>query len=106
VLDGLGYQLGPWPVTVIWDSLARTTPRICAPWRRPSRGWGGGVPAGDAPELNPVEGLWANLKGSELANRCCDTRKERIAPAEVGSIRARRDPDLLLSFLTRTDLTL
>ena len=23
-----------------------------------------------APELNPVEGLWANLKGTELANRC------------------------------------
>ena len=60
-----------------------------------------------APELNPVEGLlWANLKSSELANRCCATRKELIATAQVGSIRARRDPDLLGSFLTRTGLTL
>jgi transposase len=48
-----------------------------------------------APELNPVEGLWANLKGGELANRCCADRKELIATAQVGSIRVRRDPKLL-----------
>ena len=29
-----------------------------------------------APELNPVEGLWACLKGGDLANRCCDTIDE------------------------------
>jgi transposase len=48
-----------------------------------------------APELDPVEGLWANLKGSELANRCCADGKELIATAQIGSIRARRDPNLL-----------
>jgi transposase len=26
-----------------------------------------------APELNPAQGLWANLKGRELANRCKGT---------------------------------
>jgi len=26
-----------------------------------------------APELNPVEKLWANLKGAELANLCAET---------------------------------
>jgi hypothetical protein len=35
-----------------------------------------------------------NLKGCELANDCCADRKELIATAKVGSIRARRDPDL------------
>jgi transposase len=59
-----------------------------------------------APELNPVEGLWANLKGCELANRYCANRQELIATAQVGSIRARRDPDLLRSLLARTGLTL
>jgi transposase len=55
-----------------------------------------------APELNPVEGMWANLKGCELANRCCADRTELIATAQVGSIRVRRDPDLLRSFLAGT----
>src|SRR6266568_1958625 len=59
-----------------------------------------------APELDPVEGLWANLKGRELANRCYADRRELIATAQVGSIRARRDPDLLRSFLAGTGLTI
>jgi transposase len=59
-----------------------------------------------APELDPVEGLWANLKGSELANRCCADRTELLATAQVGSIRVRPDPDLLHSFLAGTGLTL
>jgi len=46
------------------------------------------------------------LKGCELANRCCADRKELIATAQVGSIRVRRDPDLLRSFLVGTGLTL
>jgi hypothetical protein len=49
---------------------------------------------------------WANLKGCELANRCCADRKELIATAQVGSIRARRDPELLRSFLAGTGLTI
>jgi transposase len=59
-----------------------------------------------APELDPVEGVWANLKGCELANRCCTDHAELIATAQVGSIRMRRDPGLLRSFLDRTGLTL
>jgi transposase len=58
------------------------------------------------PELDPVEGLWANFKGCELANRCCADRAELISTAQVGSIRVRRDPELLRSFLAGTGLTL
>jgi hypothetical protein len=54
----------------------------------------------------PWEGLWANLKGCELANRCCADRTELVATAQVGSVRVRRDPDLLRSFLAGTGLTL
>ena len=56
--------------------------------------------------MNPVEGLWANVKGGELANRCCQTAEEVIATAQVGMIRVRRDGQLPLSFLRHTGLTL
>lgn len=106
VLDALGHQLGHQQVTVIWDNLGAhhagelqdfvaTQPWLVLEFL-PSY----------APELDPVEGLWANLKGRELANRCCADRAELIATAQVGSIRARRDPDLLRSFLAGTGLTL
>jgi transposase len=106
VLDGLGHQLGHRPVTVLWDNLG-------AHHASDLHAWAAGQPwleveylPAYAPELNPVEGLWANLKGCELANRCCADRQELIATAQVGSIRARRDPDLLRSFFGRTGLNL
>jgi DDE superfamily endonuclease len=37
-----------------------------------------------APDLNPVEGLWANLKDVELANRACRSLEELAAAAEQG----------------------
>jgi transposase len=39
---------------------------------------------GFAPDLNPVEGLWANLKGVELANLAADTVQEITTAAEYG----------------------
>jgi putative transposase len=45
---------------------------------------------GYAPELNPVAGLWANLKGVELANLAADTLAEVTAAAERGIQRIRR----------------
>jgi DDE superfamily endonuclease len=59
-----------------------------------------------APELNPVEGLWSNLKGGELANHACRTTQELIATAQVGSFRLRREQDLLVGFLHQTGLRL
>jgi transposase len=55
-----------------------------------------------APELNPAEGLWANLKSQELANHACRSTKELAATAQVGSFRVRRDQQLLLGFLHQT----
>jgi hypothetical protein len=40
-------------------------------------------------------------EGVRLADRCCADRNELIATAQIGSIRARHDLDLLFSsFLT------
>jgi transposase len=60
-------------VTLLWDGLpshrSRDMTRFtaeCRSWLRVER-----LPA-YAPELNPVEGLWGNVKATELANRCPD----------------------------------
>jgi transposase len=106
VLDGLGHQLGHQPVTVIWDNLGAHHAGDLQEWAATQPWLELAYLPSYAPELDPVEGLWANLKGCELANRCCADRKELIATAQVGSIRVRRDPDLLRSFLAGTGLVL
>jgi transposase len=58
-----------------------------------------------APELNPVEGLWSWLKGTELANLVCPTLGAVVEQAERGIERARRTPQLAYSFLRRTGLS-
>ena len=59
----------------------------------------------DAPELNPVEYLWANLKGVELANLAGDTVVEVADAAELGVQRVCDDQQLVWSFLDHTGLT-
>jgi len=102
VLDGLGHQ----PVTFVWDNLGAHHARALKEWAATQSWLELAYLPSYAPELNPVEGLWANLKGCELANRCCADRQELIATAQVGSIRVRRDLDLLRSFLAGTGLAL
>jgi transposase len=59
-----------------------------------------------APDLNPVEGLWANLKGVELANRACGSLEELAAAAEHGIGRVRGKAELLFSFLQQAGFSL
>ena len=95
------------PATLIWDNLPSHHSRVMGAWLETQCHWlQVEYLPGYAHDLDPVEGLWANLKGRELANRCCADRAELIATAQVGSIRARRDPDLLRSFLAGTGLTI
>jgi transposase len=58
-----------------------------------------------APEPNPVEGVWANLKGQELANYAADTLDDLTQHARRGITRIRRRPRLLFAFLDRTGLS-
>ncbi len=58
-----------------------------------------------APELNPVEGLWANLKGTELANRCDLQINQTIDAAQSGAERIRSNQQLLFGFLGQTGLS-
>jgi transposase len=52
-----------------------------------------------APDLNPVEGVWSNLKGVELANLVTEHLGDIIRAAEAGIDRIRRTPQLAYGFL-------
>jgi transposase len=61
---------------------------------------------GYAPDLNPVEGLWGNVKGTELANLCADSLEEPTQAAHAGIDRVRADYDLAFAFLRHCGLSL
>jgi hypothetical protein len=75
VLTGLHAFLGGAPVNLVWDNLKAYKSTAMGGFLA-GQDWLGvdDLPA-SAPELHPVEGLWANVKGGELANRCCRTAR-------------------------------
>jgi DDE superfamily endonuclease len=94
-------------VVLIWDGLsAHWSHKMRAYlddqryWLTPER-----LPA-YAPELNPVEGLWANLKGAELANFGGDTVAEVADQTQHGIQRVCDNDSLAVGFLAHTGLTL
>jgi transposase len=94
-------------VTLLWDGLPSHRSRKMAAYLASQRRWlvVERLPA-YAPELNPVEKLWANLKGRELANLCAETLDEPIRAAQRGVERVRSDEDLLFGFLKAAGLSL
>lgn len=93
--------------TLLWDGLMSHRSRLMQGFLRTQRHWlvVERLPA-YAPELNPVEGLWANLKGGELANRCEETIEATVAAVEVAVDRVRRHQQLLFAFVGQTGLSL
>ena len=61
---------------------------------------------GYAPELNPTEQVFGNLKSSELANLCRNTIAEVEAIAEGGLDRIGSDSRLCFAFLRHAGLNL
>ena len=59
-----------------------------------------------APDLNPVEQVWGNLKGGELANLCPDTIDEAEEIVDQGLCRIGNDTRLAFSFLRHCGLEL
>jgi transposase len=59
-----------------------------------------------APELNPAEYLWANLKGGELANYASGTVAEVADQAQEGIRRVCDSDSLVMGFLAHTGLSL
>jgi hypothetical protein len=106
VLGGLRRFLGGQKATPLRDGLGAHRSRKMRAFLATQRDWlvVERLPA-YAPELNPVEGLWANLKGQELANLACATLGEAVGVAWQGIERVRRSWWLPYSFLRRAGLS-
>jgi transposase len=99
--------LGGQKATLLWDGLPAHRSNLMKAWIASQRGWlvVERLPA-YAPELNPTEALWGNLKGKggELAYLAGDTLQEVIGAAQRGIDRVRRTPHLPYSFLRHSGL--
>ena len=107
VLTQLGAFYAGEQVVLLWDGLSAHWSHDLRAWLDTQRAWleVERLP-GYAPELNPVEYLWANLKGVELANFAGDTVVQVADTAERGIHRVCEDQQLVWSFLAHTGLTL
>jgi transposase len=106
-LTELHHFLGGDKVTLCWDGLPSHRSRAMSAFIAANRNWlvVERLPA-YAPDLNPVEGLWGNLKGGELANLCADTIEHTEGIAHAAASRVGNDADLAFAFLRQTGLSL
>ena len=100
-------QLEQRPVVLIWDGLPSHRSGRMRAWLTGQRSWlwVEQLP-GYAPDLNPTEQVWGNLKANELANLCSDTITEVADIAEDGLDRIGGDSALCFAFLSHTGLHL
>jgi transposase len=91
---------------LIWDGLPAHKSQVMKEYLHSQRSWLRVEPLpGYAPDLNPVETLWGNLKGQELANRCSKDLDEVTAAIETGFKRVRKSHTLSYSFLKHAGLS-
>ena len=105
-LQELKRHLGGKKVVLIWDPLPGHKSRQMRQYLQGQRSWlrVDWLP-GYAPDLNPVETLWGNLKGQELANRCAEELGETVTALNDGMARIGRSQQLCFAFLDRTGLS-
>jgi transposase len=94
-------------VLLLWDGLPAHRSRCMLDWVASQRDWLSieALP-GYAPDLNPTEQVWGNVKSSELANLCADTIEEITDLAEDSQDRISSDAALCFAFLRHTGLHL
>lgn len=91
---------------LVWDGLPAHKSREMLDYLATQRAWltVERLP-GYAPELNPVELVWGNVKGQELANQSADDLDAVSRTLRTGLDRVRRSPTLLWGFLHHTGLS-
>jgi len=106
-LTELHDQLDGDKVTLIWDGLPSHRSRAMKSFLATQRHWLVVEPLpGYAYDLNPVEQVWGNLKGQELANLCPDTIDEAAEQVDLGLCRIGSETELCLAFLRHAGLEL
>ena len=93
-------------VLLVWDGLPAHKSRIMKEYLHSQRRWLSEerLP-GYAPDLNPVEMLWGNIKGRELANRCSADLGEATTSLGSGMARVRQSQQLPFAFLRHAGLS-
>ena len=90
---------------LIWDGLPAHRSRVMRDYLARQRRWLTVERLPDyAPELNPVEPIWGNVKRTELANVCAADLDELRAPLRRGCARVHRHPHLAFNFLRHAGL--
>lgn len=91
---------------LVWDGLPSHKSRLMNEYLRCQRRWlvAERLP-GYAPELNPLESLWGNVKGQELANHCAEDLGEVVCAVRGGMQRIRKSRTLPLAFLAHAGLS-
>lgn len=92
---------------LVWDGLPAHKSRIMQAYLQSQRHWleEERLP-GYAPDLNPVETLWGNIKGQELANRCSANLAEAATAVRQGMARVRcQAQQLAFAFLDHASLS-
>jgi len=106
-LAELQEEFGGQKVILVWDGLPAHKGRLVQAYlRRQSRWVHEERLPGYAPELNPVESVWENVKGREMANLCAESLAAAGAECRRGLNRIGRQEALLFSFLRHTGLSL
>jgi transposase len=92
---------------VIWDGLPAHRSKAVKQYLASTAGkvWVERLPA-YAPELNPIEYLWGNVKGSDLANVAPKELWDLSRQAREALLKKRRRPKLLRAFWVQTELNL
>lgn len=92
-------------VILIWDGLGGHKSRRMLAYLRRQRPWltVERLPA-YAPDLNPVEQVWGNVKTRDLANVCAPDLAALRGPLRRGFARIRCHSDLALAFLDHAGL--
>ena len=104
-LEELRRELRGRKVILVWDGLPAHKSKIMQEYLRQQHPWLRVEPLpGYAPDLNPVETLWENIKGQELANLCPDNLAEVDGAVRDGMARVNKSDTLPFSFLNHTGL--
>ena len=105
-LEDVKRELRGQKAVLVWDGLPAHKSRVMKEYLLQQRNWltVERLP-GYAPDLNPVETLWGNIKGQELANRCADDLAEIETAIRGGMNRVRNSAKLPFSFLKHAGLS-
>ena len=94
-------------IILIWDGLPAHKSRVMKAYVKQQRSWLEVVQLpGYVPDMNPVEALWGNLKGQELANLCRDYISEIDLAVTNGLDRIGASPTLAFSFFKHAGFSL